>query len=234
MNQSTPIERPAAAVSVALNEALWRVFFWMAFGLGTTALVAMLVAGTPAIRDAVIGNNLVFLLCLIAQFAMVIAFGTLAQRLPASGVAALFLAYAALSGVTFAVVFLVYTKASIASTFFITAGTFAAVALFGATTKRDLSAVGSIAFMGLIGFILASVVNLFLRSELLLWITTYAGVAIFVGLTAYDMQKIKQSAGVLTVEGAERERWAVSWALNLYLDFINLFLLLLRIFGNRR
>ncbi len=234
MNQSNYVERSAAGVSVALNQALSRVFFWMAFGLGTTALVAMLVAGTPAIRDVVIGNTFVFLLCIIAQFGMVVALGTMAQRLPAAGVAALFLAYAALSGVTFAVVFLVYTKESIASTFFITAGTFGAVALFGATTKRDLSAVGSIAFMALIGFIIASVVNIFLRSELLMWITTYAGVAIFVGLTAYDMQKIKQSAGALTVDGPQRERWAVSWALSLYLDFINLFLLLLRIFGNRR
>ena len=108
------------------------------------------------------------------------------------------------------------------------------MALLGATTKRDLSQVGSIAFMALIGFIIASLVNFWLQSSALMWITTFAGVAIFVALTAHDMQKIKQDAVALTLDGANRERWAVMWALRLYLDFINLFLLLLRIFGNRR
>ena len=234
MQQDFYAQRTAAGVSVALREAVYRVFFWMAFGLGTTALVAMVVASSEALTDAFVRSRGLFFLIVLAQLGIVVGFGALAQRLPAAGVAALFLAYSALSGLTFSFVFIAYTKESIASTFFITAGTFGAVALFGATTKRDLSRVGSIAFMALIGFIIASLVNFWLQSSTLMWITTFAGVAIFVALTAHDMQKIKQDAGALTLDGSTRERWAVMWALRLYLDFINLFLLLLRIFGNRR
>ena len=228
-------ERSVAGVtSVALREAIYRVFFWMAFGLGTTALVAMAIASSDSLVDSSVRDRGMFFLIVMLQLGIVVGFGAAAQRLPAAGVAALFLLYSALSGLTFSFVFIAYTKESIASTFFITAGTFGAVALFGATTKRDLTSIGAIAFMGLIGFVIASIVNIFLQSTALLWITTFAGVAIFVGLTAYDMQKIKQDASAVTLEGETRERWALMWALRLYLDFINLFLLLLRLFGNRR
>lgn len=235
MQRDTFAPQTAPAITgVALREAIYRVFFWMAFGLGTTALVAMAVASSDTMVDTIQRNRGLFFVVVLAQLGIVFGFGAAAERLPAAGVAALFLAYSALSGLTFSFVFLAYTKESIASTFFITAGTFGAVALFGATTKRDLTRVGSIAFMALIGFLIASIVNIFLQSTALTWITTFAGVAIFVALTAHDMQKIKQDAGALTLDGSTRERWAVMWALRLYLDFINLFLLLLRIFGNRR
>ena len=227
-------EGSIAAASEAVREAVYRVFFWMAFGLGTTALVAMAVASSDALVDAIVRNRGMFLVLVLAQLGIVVAFGAAAQRLPAAGVAALFLAYSVLTGLTFSFIFIAYTKASIASTFFITAGTFGAVGLFGMTTKRDLTSVGSLAFMGLIGFLLASIVNIFLQSSVLYWITTFAGVAIFVGLTAHDTQKIKQDAGTAALEGQDRERWALMWALRLYLDFVNLFLLLLRLFGNRR
>jgi len=234
MNQEIYVQRSATGAAVVVREAVYRVFFWMAFGLGVTALVAMGVASSDTLQEVVIGNRLIFFGCIIAQLGLVITFQRLAQRLSAPGVSALFLAYAALSGVTFAVIFLAYTKQSIATTFFVTAGTFGLTALFGATTKRDLTSVGSLAFMGLIGVILASIVNIFLQSPVLLWVTTLLGIAVFVGLTAYDMQKVKADAGTLTGDRTARERWAVSWALRLYLDFINLFLFILRLTGSRR
>ena len=227
-------ERSVPVTADAVREAVYRVFFWMAFGLGVTALVAMGIASSDALVESIVENRGLFFVLFLLQLGVVAGFGAAAQRLPSAGVAGLFLLYSALSGVTFAFVFVAYTKESIASTFFITAGTFAAVALYGATTKRDLTSVGSLAFMGLIGFLIASVVNIFLRSPALLWITTLAGVAIFVGLTAYDAQKIRQDAGSAATAGPDRERWALMWALRLYLDFINLFLLLLRIFASRR
>jgi len=226
--------RTAAVTSVALREALYRVFFWMAVGLGVTALVAMAIASSDSAVETIIDNRGLFLVVMLAQLGIVFGFGAAAQRLPVSGVAGLFLLFSAITGLTFSFVFIAYTKESIASTFFVTAGTFGAVGLYGMTTKRDLTSIGSLAFMALIGFLIASVVNIFLGSALLYWITTFAGVAIFVGLTAYDTQKIKQDAGTLALEGDTRERWALMWALRLYLDFINLFLLLLRLFGNRR
>jgi uncharacterized protein len=226
--------RAVAGASEALREAVYRVFFWMAFGLGVTALVAMGIASSDALVDRVVENRGLIFVVLLVQLGIVFGFGAAAQRLPVAGVAGLFLMYSALTGVTFSFIFIAYTKESIASTFFVTAGTFGAVGLFGMLTKRDLTSVGSFAFMGLIGFLIASIVNIFLQSPLLYWITTFAGVAIFVGLTAHDMQKVKEDAGAMALAGGDRERWAVMWALRLYLDFINLFLLFLRIFGSRR
>jgi FtsH-binding integral membrane protein len=234
MQQDIYTQRAAAGSAVALREAIYRVFFWMAFGVGVTALVAMAVASSQALQDAVVGNGYVFFICVLAQLGIVLAFQPLAQRLSAPGVSALFLTYSALTGLIFSIVFVAYTKESIASTFFITAGTFAATAVYGATTKRDLTGVGSFAFMALIGLLLVMVVNIFLQSPAIVWLTSLAGIAIFVALTAYDMQKVKQSAGTLAMTGDERERWAVSWALRLYLDFINLFLFILRFTGSRR
>ena len=146
----------------------------------------------------------------------------------------LFLLYSGLNGLTMAAIFLVYTLGSVGGVFLITAGTFGAVAFYGATTKRDLSSVGSLAFMGLIGIILASIVNIFLNSSALSWIISYVGVAVFVGLTAYDMQKLKQIHESASLRGEEAAKVAIHGALRLYLDFVNLFLMLLRIFGNRR
>jgi len=228
------VVRPAAGASTALRESITRVFFWMAFGVGATALVAMAIASSASLQETLTSNTWLLIVIVFAQLGIVVAFWPLAQRLSSAGVAALFLAYAALVGVTFSTVFVAYTKESIASTFFVTAGMFGAVGLYGATTKRDLSTVGSLAFMGLIGVLLAMIVNIFLRNTALQWLITLAGVAVFVGLTAHDMQKIKQDAGSLAADGSNRERWALLWALRMYLNFINLFLFLLRIFGVRR
>ena len=144
-----------------------------------------------------------------------------------------FLAYSFLNGLTLSVVFLAYTKSSIASTFFVTAGTFAAMSLYGYFTKKDLSSWGNLFFMALIGLIIATIVNVFWANTTLYWVTTYAGVLIFVGLTAYDTNRIKQMLANQEVnEGTQK--LALLGALTLYLDFINMFLYLLRIFGDRR
>jgi hypothetical protein len=145
-----------------------------------------------------------------------------------------FMLYAGLTGVTFSSIFLVYTASSITSAFMTTAGTFGAMSVYGYTTKKDLTSWGSFLFMGLVGIIIASVVNIFLQSPAMYWLTTYAGVLIFVGLTAYDTQKIK-NMNIIGNEGTEEDtKEAIMGALTLYLDFINLFLMLLRIMGDRR
>ncbi len=145
------------------------------------------------------------------------------------------LAYSALNGVTMASIFMLYTRSSIASTFLVTAGTFGALAAYGTVTKRDLSSLGSFVMMGLVGVVIASIVNLFLGSPMLYWLTTFAGVLVFTGLTVYDTAKLKSLAAVAAGQGREGEtKLALQGALSLYLDFVNLFLMLLRIFGGRR
>jgi FtsH-binding integral membrane protein len=230
-------EATAGALSPAAearqNSLISRVYAWMTAGLAVTGATAAFTATTPALLNLVYGNALVLILLLVAQVALVVAISGAINRLTAATATALFLLYAALNGVTLASVLLTYTGASIALTFFITAGTFAAMSLYGSITKRDLTAMGNLAFMVLIGIILGSLVNLFLRNELIYWLLTYAGVAVFVGLIAYDTQKIKRilSQGL---EGEAAGRAVILGALALYLDFVNLFLNLLRIFGRRR
>ena len=215
------------------NSLISRVYAWMTAGLAVTGATAAFTATTPALLNLIFGNSLVLILLLVAQVALVIAISGAINRLTATTATALFLLYAALNGVTLASVLLTYTGASIALTFFITAGTFAAMSLYGSITKRDLTAVGNLAFMVLIGIILGSLVNFFLRNELIYWVLTYAGVGVFVALIAYDTQKIKRilSQGL---EGEAAGRAVILGALALYLDFVNLFLNLLRIFGRRR
>ncbi len=210
-----------------------RVFGWMAGGLVTTGLIAAYVATNPAAVKAVFGSGLIWVL-VVAQLVVVLGLSWAINRISAAVAMGAFLLYAALNGVIFSSIFLVYTAESIGLTFFITAGTFGAMCLYGATTKRDLTSLGSLLFMALIGLILASVVNIFWHSSGLYWVVTYAGILIFVGLTAYDAQKIKQmhAAGM---EGTEADRKAaILGALALYLDFINLFLYLLRLFGRKK
>jgi FtsH-binding integral membrane protein len=221
------------AAEARQNSLISRVYAWMTAGLAVTGATAAFTATTPALLNLIFGNSLVLILLLVAQVALVIAISGAINRLTATTATALFLLYAALNGVTLASVLLTYTGASIALTFFITAGTFAAMSLYGSITKRDLTAVGNLAFMGLIGIILGSLVNFFLRNELVYWLLTYAGVAVFVALIAYDTQKIKRilSQGL---EGEAAGRAVILGALALYLDFVNLFLNLLRIFGRRR
>jgi hypothetical protein len=216
------------------NSFLRRVYRTMALGLGVTGLVAMAVASSQAAVDFFIMNRGVMLLMIVAQFVMVFAFTGLLSRVSAAAAGAMFFTYAALTGVTFSTIFLVYTHGSIAGTFFITAGAFAALSAYGYTTKRDLSGVGSFAFMGLVGLIIASIVNIFLKSPAIYWLTTFMGVIVFTGLAAYDTAKLRQLAAQTEISGDHGRKLALQGSLMLYLDFINLFLFLLRIFGGRR
>ena len=157
------------------------------------------------------------------------------QRLSGAMATSLFMLYSALTGLTLSSIFIMYTASSIASTFLVTAGMFGAMSLYGYTTKRDLSGFGNMLFMALIGIVLASLVNMWLKSDTLMWVITYIGVVLFVGLTAYDTQKLKMIGEQLSVDDKENFRkYSIVGALTLYLDFINLFLMLLRIMGNRR
>ncbi len=210
-----------------------RVYAWMMAGLLATGAIAMFVASTP-LGMALISNQLLFFGIIIGELALVWYLSARISKIAASTATGLFLAYATLNGITLSIIFLAYTSSSIASTFFVTGATFGVMSVYGYTTRRDLSRMGNILFMALIGFLIASVVNLFLRSELIYWITTYAGILIFVGLTAWDTQKIKQMSMNSSGEESQVQRIAILGALMLYLDFINLFLLLLRIMGNRR
>jgi len=205
----------------------------MSVGLGITGLVALLMVSSPAALALVFGNKLVFYGLLIAELLVVVAFAPVAARVSASAAALMFFAYAALSGVTFSAIFLLYTAGSIGSTFVVTGGMFAGLSVYGAVTKRDLTSLGSFCIMGLWGLILGSIVNIFLGSPMLYWLTTFAGVIVFTGLTVYDTAKLK-ALGSQVEAGEAQTKLALQGALILYLDFINLFLLLLRIFGNRR
>ncbi len=217
------------------NAAFMRkVYGVMSVGLAITALTSLFVASVPAVMEVILGNRIVFYALLFGELAMVWSFSAIAKRVSAVVAGLLFLAYAVMNGLTMAVIFLIYTKASIATTFFATAGMFGALSVYGLTTKRDLTGVGSLAMMGLIGLIIASIVNIFLRAEILTWITSSIGVLVFVGLTAYDTQKIRD-LNVIGNEGTEEDhKEAIHGALTLYLDFINLFLYMLRFLGRRR
>lgn len=216
------------------NVFVGRVYRWMGIGLGVTAAVALLVSSSPALVRAIFGTPALPLVLIVAQLGLVFAIGSAVNRASAALATGLFLAYAALLGVTMSVILLVYTAASIASTFAVTGGMFGCMSLYGWATKRDLTSMGSFLVMGLIGLILASIVNIFLASEALHWLLTYAGVAIFLGLTAWDTQKIKRIGMRVDAESEQGKSLAIHGALALYLDFVNLFLFLLRILGRRR
>ena len=236
-NASQPLNAGTfTPAQIAAEQAAFmrKVYAIMAFGLGATGLTALVVFNSNAATQFIFGTPGVYLGLIIAELVMVFTFASLARRMSAVGAAALFYVYAILNGLTLSVVFLIYTKGSIASTFFVTAGTFGAMSAYGYVTKRDLTSVGNFMFMGLIGLILASVVNLFLGSEMVYWVTTYAGILIFVGLTAYDTQKIKELNVIGNAGTDEDHKEAIHGALILYLDFINLFLYLLRLLGRRR
>lgn len=219
----------------AFTTLLQQVYAWMAGGLALTGVIAWWVSQSPAMLNLVFGNQAVFFGLILLELGLVFGLSWGLTRLSATMATGGFLLYAAINGVTMAFIFLAYTQESIASTFLVTGGTFAAISMYGYTTKRDLSTWGTYLFMALIGLILASVVNIFLQSSALSWVTTYAGVLIFVGLTAYDTQKIKEMSAHIDARDSENfQKMAIMGALRLYLDFINLFLYLLRIFGKRR
>lgn len=233
--QNTPSPYDAAnSQSIALVQSFFmQVYGWMASGLLATGILAYYTAHSPFLLNMIFGNKLVFYGLLFANLGIVFVLSRSIQSLSATAASFLFFTYSALNGLTLASIFLLYTHESIATVFFITAGTFGAMTAYGYVTKADLSKWGSILFMSLIGLIIASLVNLFLQSPTLMWVLTYAGVLIFVGLTAYDTQRLKEMAYSLNDEETVG-KFAVLGALTLYLDFINLFLYLLRIFGKRR
>lgn len=210
-----------------------KVYGWMALALAITGFVALRTANSGLI-DLIAGNQILFFGIIIAELGLVVWLSSRIDHMNATKAISIFLLYSALNGLTFSILFLVYTSGSIASTFFITAGTFGVMSAYGYFTKTDLTSWGNLLFMGLIGIIIASVVNFFLQSEMLYWGVTYIGVLIFVGLTAYDTQRIKKMSLELDVNSEEGSKGAIMGALALYLDFINLFIMLLRIFGQRK
>jgi FtsH-binding integral membrane protein len=221
---------------VLVNSFIQTVYNWMAVGLALTGGVAYYVSQSPSLMGIIFGNQLIFFGLIIAELGLVVYLSARVQKIEASTATGLFVLYAALNGLTLSFIFLAYTGASIASTFFICAGTFVACSVYGMVTKRDLTSIGGFMMMGLIGIIIASVVNMFIQSSAMNMIISYVGVIVFVGLTAYDTQKLKhmaltQPAGL---DAGVIRKGAIIGALSLYLDFINLFLMMLRIFGTSR
>lgn len=240
--ESVPLKQQTQ-VQVRVNDFVRSVYNWMAIGLALTGFVAYFVAHNESILGLlfqVAGNQLrptmLFYGLIIGELALVFILSARVQKMQASTATAMFVLYAALNGATLSMIFLAYTSTSIVSTFFICAATFVACSLYGWLTKRDLTSFGGFLFMGLIGIIIASVVNMFIRSSAMHMIISYIGVFVFIGLTAYDTQHIKNMAMTLPdgMEAGVVRKGAILGALKLYLDFINLFLMLLRIFGSGR
>ncbi|MEW6219529.1 MAG: Bax inhibitor-1/YccA family protein [Thermodesulfobacteriota bacterium] len=232
------MSRPIAIPQPQANAAtlfLAKVFNWMAVGLGLTGLTAYLVAQSPAALAIIFGNRLVFYGLIAAEIGLVIAIASRVQRLPRQAASLLFATYAILNGLTLASVFLLYTGVSVASTFFVSGGMFAGAAVYGFVTRKDLTSFGAFLRMGLFGLILASLVNLFLGNPMMSWVISGIGVLVFTGLAAYDVQKLYQ-LGASSILGDERtvHGAAIQGALQLYLDFVNLFLMLLHFLGDRR
>lgn len=222
------------SMSQAFPALMRKVYVWMALALIITGVTAFGVANSPGVINAIYSNSAVMWGLIIAELALVIGISAAINRLSLATATLLFVLYSAINGVVLSSIFLVYTTSSIASVFFITAGTFAVMAFVGYTTKADLTSLGKILLMALIGLIIASLVNVFfLKSTGFDLIISYVGVLIFVGLTAYDSQKIKQMLMMAPDAGESSQKLALLGALSLYLDFINLFIYLLRILGKR-
>ncbi|MBI4390090.1 MAG: Bax inhibitor-1/YccA family protein [Nitrospinae bacterium] len=222
------------AIAAEQQRFMVKVYNWMTAGLATTGAMAFYVANNETILRLIVQNKILFFMLIVAQLGLVFYLSAAVHKMTPSQATGTFILYAGLNGITFSFIFLAYTASSIASAFIVTAGTFGAMSLYGYTTQKDLTSWGSFLFMGLIGIIIASLVNMFLHNPAISWVTTYAGVLIFIGLTAYDTQKIKMM-NVLGNEGTpEDHKESIIGALTLYLDFINLFLMILRIMGDRR
>lgn len=228
------MRRSEFSVEAAFPVLMRKVYIWMTLALVITGITAYEVATTPSIIMAIASNSALMWGLIIAEFVLVFAISGAINRLSLTTATLLFVLYSVINGATLSFIFLLYTATSITSVFFITAGTFAVMAFIGYTTKTDLTSMGKILFMALIGIIIATVVNMFVGSSTLQMIVSYIGVLVFVGLTAYDSQKIKQMLMMAPDTGETSQKLALLGALSLYLDFINLFLYLLRIFGARR
>jgi len=220
------------AEAARIASFLQKVYGWMFIGLAITAAVSYVVASSPAIVQTLASNRLLFWVVLLAPLGFVWYLGSRVATLAPSTAAALFATYAGLNGVTFAFVLLAYTGASIANTFLTTSAMFGALALYGTITRRNLAGLGQFAFMGLIGVVVASIIGIFWQNDMFQFVLSVCGVVVFTALTMWDAQKLKAMA--LALPEGQTGSYAVVGALSLYLDFINLFLFLLRLFGRRR
>ena len=228
-------EKTLENAGAASRQLMTKVYGWMCAALAITAVTAMLCSSSQSLMEMIFGTNIFFWGLLIVEFGLVVAISGMIDRLSLSTATLLFILYSVVNGLTLSVIFVAYTQSSIASTFFITAGMFGATALYGAVTKKDLSGWGSFLFMALIGLIIAGVVNIFWQNSVFDFIVSAIGVLIFVGLTAYDSQAIKNMLAEADDSGSELfQKVALLGSLKLYLDFVNMFLYLLRFFGNRR
>ena len=233
LNFGTTTREQELSMSAAFPVLMRKVYVWMTLALVITGVTAYGVATSPGLMMAIATNKLLFWGLIIAEFGLVLAISAAINKLSLTTATLLFVLYSVINGATLSFIFAIYTMSSIASVFFITAGTFAVMAFIGYTTKKDLTSIGKILLMALIGIIIATVVNIFLKSTGLEMIVSYLGVLIFVGLTAYDSQKIKQMLLMAPDAGEGAQKLALLGALSLYLDFVNLFIYLLRIFGRR-
>ena len=220
------------ARSEVVNAFMRGVYGWMSLGLLVTAAASVFVVSSPALTQVVFGNQLVFFGLIIAELALVVGLSAAINRLSAGTASGLFMLYSALNGVTLSAIFVVYAQATIFKAFLVTGGMFGAMSLYGLMTKRDLTGMGSFLFMGLIGIVIASLVNMFTKSAMADFIISCVGVLVFTGLTAYDTQKLKVMGEMAPADDATAvRRGTILGALTLYLDFINLFLMMLRLFG---
>ena len=221
-------------MSAAFPALMRKVYVWMAMALAITAITAYGVASSPALTSLIFGNKLIFFGLIIAELVLVFWVSARIEKLSLTKATLMFIVYSVLNGATLATIFFAYSPEIITKTFFVTAGTFGAMAVYGYFTKSDLSSWGKLLIMAVIGLIIAGVVNIFLRNSLMDFVISMVGVLIFVGLTAYDSQKIKRMLMMQADMGETAQKVALMGALSLYLDFINLFLYLLRLFGRER
>ena len=220
-------------MALSVPALMRKVYVWMTLALVITGFTAYGVATSPGILQMIFANQIVFWGLIIAEFALVIGLSAAINRLSLTTATLMFVIYSVINGATLSCIFLLYTMSSIASVFFITAATFGVMSLIGIVTKTDLSGMGKMLLMALIGLVIATVVNIFMKSSGLAMIINYIGVLVFVGLTAYDTQKIKQML-YMAPSDESGQKLALLGALSLYLDFVNLFLYLLRILGSRK
>lgn len=228
----TPAFPTSTAAAERVTAFLRAVYGWMFVGLAITAFVAYTIAGSPALIGTLVSNHFLFLGLFLAQLGVVFFLSARVDKLAPGTATLLFILYSGLTGVTLSVILLAYTGASIATTFVVTAGMFGALALYGTTTSRSLAGMGQFVFMGLIGLVLASVVGMFWRNAALEFLISVVGVIVFTGLTAWDAQRLRQMA--TSLPESQLGSYAILGALSLYLNFINLFLFLLRFMGGRR
>ena len=234
MMETTNSTLTAARTDAARTTLFRNVYLWMTMALALTALTAYTVAGSETLLQAIFTNRALFFGLIIGELALVFILAANILRMSFLTATLMFIAYSVVNGATLSVIFLVYDLGSIGLTFLVTAGMFGAMSLYGFVTGRDLSSWGNLLFMALVGVVIASLVNLFLKSETLMWIVTYIGIVLFVGLTAYDTQRIKRMIHSGAAVDETMQKLALLGALSLYLDFVNLFLYMLRLLGNRR